>query len=227
MGTADSRILTVVLAVAAGAYPGALPALAQQTPKPSDATVAPIKADVLTPEEKAEKDARKDCKVRICAAFHNRKPEGGDLTCSVLKTWRKEQLDKMMSKAKVSWPWGRVKCTADVKLKRETLIKALATDKHEAALETHKVVCEVDREGADKAEIRFEFTPKVTFEKGKATKAVLGWGKIEAPSLVKGAMWTATATDNTFNVLQGTIVEDINEFIGPRCDEVKSDWQGK
>jgi hypothetical protein len=37
-------------------------------------------------------------------------------------------------------------------------------------------------------------------------------------------MWTATATDNTFNVLQSTVVEDINDFIGPKCDEVKDEW---
>lgn len=221
-----STLTSTILAFGFIAGTGAPGAFAQAA-KPADATVAPIKAEVLTPEEKAEKDLRKDCKVRICSVFHNRKADGGDVSCNVLKTWRKEQLDKMMSKAKVSWPWGRVKCTADIKLKRDSLIKAMTDDKHVAALDTHKVNCEVEREGAEKAEIKFEFTPKVTFEKGKATKAVLGWGKIEAPSLVKGAMWTATATDNTFNVLQSTIVEDINEFIGPRCDEVKADWQGK
>ena len=198
-----------------------------QAPAPAGATVEPVKVDELTPEEKAEREARKDCKVRICAAFHNRKPDGGDVACSVLKTWRKEQLSKMLEKAKVSWPWGRVKCTADVKLQREMLIKAMSGDRYEAPLDTHKVACEVEREGAEKAEIKFEFTPKVTFEQGKAVKAVLGWGKIEAPTLVKGAMWTATATDNTFNVLQGMVVEDINTFIGPRCDEVKADWAGK
>ncbi|MDX2157641.1 MAG: hypothetical protein SFW09_14155 [Hyphomicrobiaceae bacterium] len=133
----------------------------------------------------------------------------------------------MISKAKVSWPWGRVRCTAEVKLKRELLIKAMTEDKYEAQLDTHHVACEVERDNADKSEIKFDFTPKVTFEKGMAVKAHLGWGKIEAPTLVKGAMWTATATDNTFNVLQGTIVEDINEFIGPRCEEVKSEWAGK
>lgn len=186
-----------------------------------------IKPEDLTPEEKKEREARKACKVQICAAFHNRKPEGGDIACNVLKTWRKEQLSKMIEKAKVSWPWGAVKCVADIKLKRADLIKAMTEDKFESKLDVHKVNCEVDRDKEAKAEIKFEFTPIVTFEKGKATKASMHWGKIEAPTLVKGAMWTATATDNTFNVLQSTIVEDINDFIGPKCDEVKDEWQGK
>ena len=214
----------VVAAAVVAAFPAALPARAQA---PADAAVPPIKVEDLTPEEKAEREARKDCKARICAVFHNRKPDGGDVSCSVLKSWRKEQLTKMLEKARVAWPWGRVKCSADVHLKRDMLIKSMTEDKYEATLDTHKVVCEVERDGAEKSEIKFEFTPKVTFEKGKAVKSILGWGKVEAPTLVKGAMWTATATDNTFNVLQGTVTEDINSFIGPRCDEVKADWAGK
>lgn len=179
----------------------------------------------LTPEEVAERESRKACKVAICDAFHNRKA-GSDISCNIVKTWRKEQLEKMISKAKVSWPWGRVQCTADLKLKRDVLIKAMTEPKHEATLDTHSVKCQVERE-KDKADINFDFAPTITFEAGKATKAALNWGKIEAPTLVKGAMWTATATDNTFNVLQNTVVDDINDFIGKKCMEVKEDWQGK
>ena len=179
----------------------------------------------MTAEEKAEKDGRKDCKVQICAAMHNRKP-GQDISCSVVKSWRKEHLDKIVGKAGVSWPWGRVKCTAPINLKREMLTKALDGSKHDADIGTQSIVCEVERtEG--KAEIKAEFSPKVTFDGGKATKATLNWGKIDAPALVKGAMWTATATDNTFNVLQGMIVEDINAFASANCDEVKDEWKGK
>ena len=180
----------------------------------------------LTPEEKAEREGRKACKVAICSAFHNRKA-GNDISCSVLKTWRKSQLDKMISKAKVSWPYGAIKCTADVKLKRDALIKAMTDDKFESQLDKHNVTCTVEREKDGPSEIKFDFAPKITFEKGKATKAHLNWGKIEAPTLVKGAMWTATATDNTFNVLQSTMVEDINDFIGKKCDEVKDEWKDK
>ena len=73
--------------------------------------------------------------------------------------------------------------------------------------------------------IKFSITLEVQFENGKARKASLNWGKIEAPTLVKGATWTAKATDNTFNVLGSTLVEDINDFISKKCDEVESDWQ--
>jgi hypothetical protein len=70
-------------------------------------------------------------------------------------------------------------------------------------------------------------TPTIQFENGKATKAHANWGKIEAPTLVKSAMWTATAADNTVNLLSGTIVEEANNFITKRCDEVKDAWSGQ
>src|ERR671914_459763 len=89
----------------------------------------------LTPEEKVERENRRACKVAICAAFHNRRPEGGDIACKVTKTWRKQQLERMASEAKMSWPWGRVRCVADIKLRREMLIKAMSEPKYEAALD--------------------------------------------------------------------------------------------
>jgi len=190
-----------------------------------DVKSAELAVEALTPAEIAEREARKACKVEICSAFHLRKPEGPDITCNVLKSWRKEQLQKMIERAKVSWPWGPVKCVADIKLKRADLIKAMGDKSYVAQLDTHEVNCEVDRDKEAPAKISFSFAPKVTFEGGKATKASLNWGKIEAPTLVKGAMWTATATDNTFNVLQSTLVEDINVFIADKCLEVKAEWR--
>ncbi|MGB3720275.1 MAG: hypothetical protein WBB38_11890, partial [Hyphomicrobiaceae bacterium] len=126
----------------------------------------------------------------------------------------------------VSWPWGRVRCSTDIKLRREALIKAMTEPKHEVVLDTHKVTCEVEREEGN-AELKFAFAPKVLFENGKAVKASLNWGEIDGPTIVKGALWTATATDNTFNVLDGMVVEDINNFISNKCMEVKDEWQNK
>jgi hypothetical protein len=195
----------------------AIPAVGQAT-KPAEPTL-----EELTPAEIAEREGRKACKIEICSIFRVRQSEGPDVTCNVLKSWRKEQLQKMIERAKVSWPWGSVKCVADIKLKRADLIKAVTDATYVAQLDTHQVNCEIERDKEAPGKINFSFAPKVTFEGGKATKASLNWGKIDAPSLVKGAMWTATATDNTFNVLQSTLVEDINSFITTKCDEVKDE----
>jgi hypothetical protein len=41
-----------------------------------------------TPEELAEKEARKECKKKICDIIATRDPEGEDIACDIVKTWR-------------------------------------------------------------------------------------------------------------------------------------------
>jgi hypothetical protein len=148
------------------------------------------------------------------------------VTCNVQKTWRKEVLNKILSKAKMSWPWGYARCVGDLKLDRAVLIKAMTEPEFEAQFDKHKVRCELEGE-KENYQVELEMQPKVTFKQGKAVKANLNWGKIEAPKLAKTALWSATAADNTFGVLQSTIVDDINDFIQTRCMEVKDEWQSK
>lgn len=221
---ASDRLVRAVLlgsmAIGAVAF-GTAPAGAAD--EPVSITAGTPEAE-LTPEEKAEKEARKSCKVAICKGFRNPAAAPEQISCSVLKSWRKPQLDKMVSKAKVSWPWGAVRCTAEIKLGRDMLAKAMSEDKFEMTLETQSVLCTIDNEGKEARQVSVAFAPKVSFEKGKAVAAKINWGKLEAPTLVKGVMWTATGTDNTFNVLESTLVTDINDFTSKKCDEVKDDW---
>jgi hypothetical protein len=180
----------------------------------------------LTPEEKAEKDARQACKIDLCRAFHS-KDATGDIACHVIKSWRKEQLVKLVGKIKVSWPYEGAHCSTDLDIKRGDLVKAMSEPKAELQLAQHKVSCSIasDKQGA--TDFSFELAPKVFFENGKAVKAEAHWGKIEAPTLIKSALWTATAADNTVNILSGSIVEEVNTFVGKRCDEVKDQWAAK
>ena len=86
--------------------------------------------------------------------------------------------------------------------------------------------CELEGE-TEKYEFKLQIQPKVTFNQGMAVKASLNWGKIEAPKLAKTALWSATAADNSFGVLQSVVVEDIDEFICAKCMEARAEWQGK
>lgn len=201
----------VVLASALAAVPTAA-VLAQDKPA----------AIELTEEEKKEKELRKACKIELCSAFKSKTQKGGEVACGVLKTWRKEQLTKMVSKGGVSWPWGAARCTANLKFKRDDLIKASTLPEFELAIDKHDIACELDRE-TDKYKINVEMSPKVQFKDGKAVKAALNWGKIDAPMLAKSALWSATAADNTFGVLQRTVVDDINDFLDVKCLEVKDE----
>jgi hypothetical protein len=214
------------------ALPIAAAQVVAQTAAPATAPstapgAAPAKPEIpLTDEEKKEKEARKACKIALCTAFHSRKPAEGAVTCSVLKTWRKEQLTAMVAKGGASWPWGNARCSTELKFDRALVLKSQTEPQFDADFGRHDINCEFDRE-TDKYTVKVEMTPKVSFKDGKAVKSSLNWGKIDAPALAKSALWSATAADNTFGVLNKTIVEDINDFIGPKCDEVKDEWQGK
>jgi hypothetical protein len=190
----------------------------------ADKGTADGSADVnLTPQEIAEKEARKACKVDICRALHT-KDASGDIACHVIKSWRKEQLTKLVSRLKVTWPYDGAQCSMELNVKRDDLARAMREPKVAIEFQKHTVTCTIASEKKGATEFKFDLTPKVTFENGKAIKAHANWGKVDAPMLIKSAMWTATAADNTVNLLSGTIVDEVNDFVSKRCDEVKDQW---
>jgi hypothetical protein len=179
-----------------------------------------------TEAEARERAGRTACAVEICSTLHQHMPDTGQVACAVTKSWRKEVLGQILTRAKLSWPWGAARCSTDLKLDRGTLVKAMTTPEVDVRLGRHDIHCEVEGE-AEKYAIELEISPQVTFKQGKAIKASLNWGKIVAPRLAKSALWSATAADNAFGILQHTLVDDVNRFIETRCMEVKEAWQGK
>lgn len=212
---ARTLVLALVAVAAASAFVGA-----------EDKAAGAVAQAPETEEEKKEREVRRQCAIAICSTLHTQKPESGTVTCSVQKTWRKEVLEKILSRGKVAWPWGYARCTTDLKLDRATLIKGMTLPEYEAQLDKHDIRCELEGE-KEKYEVKLQIQPKVTFKQGKAVKASLNWGTVEAPKLAKTALWSATAADNSFGVLQGVVVDDINDFIQTRCLETKAEWQGK
>jgi hypothetical protein len=104
------------------------------------------------------------------------------------------------------------------------LAQALAGATVEGKLTKQTVNCTLDQKGgSEKYSISFVLTPTVTFAGGKATKATLNWSDIQGSALAKGAVWSAATLDNNVGVFEGTTVEQINAFFGPRCDEVKDE----
>jgi hypothetical protein len=183
-------------------------------------------AVVETEEEKREREGRRLCAVQLCSTLHNKRPPEGQVACNVRKTWRKEAIAKVLARGKVSWPWGDTRCGAELKFDRSLLVRAMQEPEFEAQFDTYDIRCQIDNAN-DKYNVTAQIRPKIAFKQGKATKARLNWGKIEAPTLAKTALWSITAVDNTFGVLQSIAVEDINEFINAKCMEVKEEWQGK
>jgi hypothetical protein len=73
------------------------------SPAPPAVTAPGEKQPELTPEEKAEKEARKACKAKICDIIATCDPAGEDISCDITKTWREEDIAKMLD-GKISLP---------------------------------------------------------------------------------------------------------------------------
>ena len=203
---------------------GAQPA----TPAPAGTPTAPATPDaeakrVLTPEEQAEKDARKACKLKICDIIATRDPNGEDVACDIVKTWREEDIVKMLG-GKIGWPWGKAVCQSKLELKRKPLALAMSEAEYEIVMPAQKVRCTLAQK--DKGEpyaIELTLAPKVKFENGKASEATLNWGEASAPMFIYPLIYAGTGFDNSSNVLGPEVVHLVNEFTTKKCAELKAE----
>jgi hypothetical protein len=202
-----------VLLAAAGSWPSLVSA--QQSDKLRNDLPRPLAERILK-----ESQAREACKKSICETARSKQVEGPPLACNVVKTWPAQDLKDKILKGRMNWTWGNAQCETEVKLDRTAVARITAEPKLEVTIAKHQVACKLELEdGKTTHRITFAIEPTVTFENGKATKAVLHWSNVDGTTLAKSALWSATAVDNTFNVLQGAVVEQINEFFGSKCDE--------
>jgi hypothetical protein len=176
---------------------------------------------VLAEQLYREQEARRGCKVTICETARNKSTQGDNIACKVVKTWPDIDLKNKVLKGAMDWPWGHAQCEASISLDRKLIVAAMTEPKYEAKIGKHDVVCHLNsKDGKDRHTVNLTIDPIVTFENGKATKAALRWSNVTGTTIVKSALWSATAVDNTFNVLQGVVLEQINDFFGPSCDDV-------
>jgi hypothetical protein len=168
-----------------------------------------------------EKEDRKACKAEICKAFAQ-PSEGTPIKCSVTKTWLSSEIQAGFLHDKLSWPWGHALCSADIELDRQAIAEAASQAFATIKLKKHVISCKLDgKDPKDGAayDLKLSIEPTVIFEKGKATKVSMGWGSIEAPILVKSAIWSATAVDANFDVISSGVVNEINNFLFDKCKE--------
>ncbi len=195
-------------------------------PEPSAADSTPLGDEdkrELTPEEKKEKDSRKACKIEICDILESKKVEGADVACDITKTWREEDIVKMLG-GKITWPWGKAVCESKLALKREPLAKAMTESEFEITMDEQKVSCTVtQKKEGDPYVVEISMAPKVKFKDGKATEATLNWGEASAPLLIYPLIYAGTGLDNQTNVLGPEVVRMFNEFRTKKCAEAKSE----
>ncbi len=217
---------TAVLALSASAL-AAEDGSAQGEAKPPAEEAPPSAAEpseakrVLTAEEKAEKEARKACKTNICDIVATRDPNGENVSCDIVKTWREEDIVKMLG-GKISWPWGKAVCQSKLELERKSLALAMSETAREIVMPAQKVRCTLAQKTEDDPyTVEVTFAPKVKFENGKATEARLNWGEATAPLFIYPLIYAGTGLDNQTNVLGPEVVRMVNEFTTRKCAELK------
>ena len=235
-GTAPLVALLVFLAATLSAMPAeesgtgaaqpseAAPPTALPTPGAAATPAAPEREP--TPEEKAEKEARKECKKTICDILATRDPNGSDVACDITKTWREEDITKMLG-GKITWPWGKAVCQSKLEIKRADLAKAMSEPEYEVALEPQKVSCTLaQKDRGEPYAVKITLAPKVKFKDGKAIEASINWGEASAPLLVYPLIYAGTGLDNQANVLGPQVVHMVNAFATRKCAEVKAELSG-
>jgi hypothetical protein len=195
----------------------------QSAPSAEAATPDAAKPRVLTPEELAEKDARKACKKKICDIIATRDPAGEDVACDIVKTWREEDIVKMLG-GKIGWPWGKAVCQSRLELKRKDLALAMSEPDYEMVMPAQKLRCTLaQKDGGEPYAIEVTLAPKAKFESGKATAASVNWGEASAPTFIYPLIYAGTGFDNSANVLGPEVVRMVNEFTTKKCAEVKAE----
>ena len=176
-------------------------------------------AQALQPDP-AEKALLKACEKAMCMIVSKREPKGGDLACKLSKTWSKDQIkDGVKKNQQFNWSLGDTHCTLDVKIGRATIINAMTKPDHVLEFGPHTVKCTAERDGKP-TPINVSLSPKVTFNGGKAVSVLLAVKEIEAPGMIKTAVWSAATLQDKVGMFQKGILKAINEFTGPKCTEI-------
>jgi hypothetical protein len=167
-------------------------------------------------EDKAEKAKLEACEKNLCAILVKREATGGDLQCALQKTWAGAKIKEGVEQKKLTWGFGDVRCAVDLVAKRQEMLDALTKPEYEYKLPIQTVRCDVERE-KEVMKISVALSPKFLFKDGKATKAWLGIGTIEAPAVLKGAIWTAAQLEDTFGIVHSDLLREVNKFVHERC----------
>jgi hypothetical protein len=167
-------------------------------------------------EDKGEKEKLEACAKDLCTILVKREASGADLKCALQKTWAGAKIKEGVEQKKLKWGFGDVRCAIDLVAKRQEMIDALTKPEYEYKLPIHTVRCDIERE-KEVMKVSVSMAPKFQFKDGKATKAWLGIGTIEAPSVVKGAIWTAAQLEDTFGIVHSDLLREVNKFVYERC----------
>ena len=183
------------------------------------ATAPLVGAAFALDEGASEKDVLKACEKQLCEIVAKKDASGADLACSLTKTWAKKKIQEGIEQKKLSWGFGDARCAIDVKAKRAAIVDAMTKPEQAFDFEPHSVKCEVERE-KEVTSFSVTLAPKIMFKDGKAHKVLLNIKNIEAPAVIKSAIWTVAQAEDYFGLFHSQMVSEVNELIGQKCPKV-------
>jgi hypothetical protein len=163
-----------------------------------------------------ERDALKACERQMCEILVKKETTGADFACTLSKTWKRVKIQEGIEKKKLKWGFGDARCTVDVQAKRGMIVDAVSKPSHSVEFEPQTVSCQIERE-KETTEVKVTLAPKISFKDGKAQKAWVNVKKIEAPAIIRGAIWTAAQVEDRFGLFHGDMIAEVNEFIDKKC----------
>ncbi len=183
------------------------------------AAFAGIAGPALAQQDSAkEREALKACERQICEIVVKKDAAGSDFACSLSKTWSKSTIQGGIEKKRITWGFGDARCVVDVGIKRTAILEAMSKPTHTIELQPQTVKCQVERE-KDNIDVAVTLAPKLQFKDGKAEKAWINVKQIEAPAVIRGAIWTVAQAENYFGLFHGEMIAEINEFLGQKCQK--------
>ena len=163
------------------------------------------------------------CKKQLCDIVATRDPNGEDVACDIVKTWREEDIVKMLG-GKIGWPWGKAVCQSKLEVQRKPLALAMSESEYEIVMPAQTLRCTLAQKTASESyAIEVTLAPKVKFKDGKASEATLNWGAASAPMFIYPLIYAGTGFDNSANVLGPEVVRMVNEFTTKKCAAVKAE----
>jgi hypothetical protein len=172
-------------------------------------------AQAISPEPN-EKELLKACEEKLCTAFNKPADASGQLACKISKTWQKSTIEDGIRQKNISWSFGDARCDLNVDLSNDEIKAAMSNPTHTIKIKPHTITCKIERE-SEITDVSLSVAPSLDFKDGKVTKVLLNVDKIQAPTLIKGAIWTVSQLEDNIGLFHGDMVREINKFIGEKC----------
>lgn len=179
-------------------------------------TALVMRAGAANADPESEKRKIAQCAKDLCSIIQSKSAKGPDLSCDLTKTWAKDEIQKNADSKNIGWGLGSAKCSIKINIKRVDIVNAITSRENTFKTAKLPVVCEID----EKYPISATMAPELKMKGGQSKAVSLNIDDLKGDSLIKGVVWTAATLEETFGILEGDMVREVNRFIQKECPKI-------